>query len=150
MIMKELQKSFGEIYLGEKTISTYMFFILENIMTNCQMDASEFEGLLYNMLSEGPFENHILDMKDENDDYTISDYVSHHFCITIRETMTCLTFHTTKSPNIFNEFSFISLLEEISKKRKKMRSISHEKMTHLGKNCVTMTDLMKKFMKQLS
>ena len=78
------------------------------------MDASEFEGLLYNMLSEESFANDTLDMKDENDDYTISDYVSHHFFITIRETMTCLTFHTTKSPNIFNEFSFILPLEEIS------------------------------------
>ena len=36
MIFSELQKSFGEIYLDEKkTISTDMFFILENITTNC-------------------------------------------------------------------------------------------------------------------
>ena len=42
MIMKELQNIFGEIYLeGKKTISTDMFFILENITTNCHMDASE-------------------------------------------------------------------------------------------------------------
>ena len=26
-----------------------------------------------------------------------------------------------------------------------MRTISHEKMTHLGKSCVTLTDLMDKF-----
>ena len=45
-------------------------------MTNCQMDASEFEGLLYYMLFEEPFANHRLDMTDENEDYTISDYVS--------------------------------------------------------------------------
>ena len=48
-------------------------------------------------------------------------------------------------PNIFKEFSFILPLEEISKKGEKMRSISHEKMTHLCKICVTMTDLMDKF-----
>ena len=72
MIMKELQKKIGEIFLrGKKTISTDMFFILENIRINCQMDANEFEGLLYNMLSEEPFENHKLDMTDEKDDYTI-------------------------------------------------------------------------------
>ena len=47
------------------------------------MDASEFEGLLYNMFSEEPFANHRLDMTDEKDDYTISDYVSQHFEITI-------------------------------------------------------------------
>ena len=82
--MKELQKKFGEIYLGgKKTISTDMFFILENIMTNCQMDASESEGLLYIMLSEELFANHRLDMTDENEEYTISDYVSQHFSITI-------------------------------------------------------------------
>ena len=46
MIFRELQKCFDEIYLGgKKTISTDMFFILENITTNCQMDASEFEGM---------------------------------------------------------------------------------------------------------
>ena len=50
------------------------------------MDASEFEGLLYNMLSEEPFANHIFDMTDEKDDYTISDYVSHYFGISIGET----------------------------------------------------------------
>ena len=53
MILRELQKCFGEIYLGGKqTIYTDMFFIFSNITTNCQMDASEFEGLLYTMLSE--------------------------------------------------------------------------------------------------
>ena len=30
-------------------------------------------------------------------------------------------------------------------KKKKLRPISHEKKTHLGKSCVTMTDLMVKF-----
>ena len=105
-----------------------MLFILENIMINFHMDASEFEGLLYNMLSEEPFANHRLDMTDENDYYTIYDYVSQHFGIIIVETMTCLTCHATKPPNIFNDFLFILPLEKISKKGKKMRSISHEKM----------------------
>ena len=45
MIMKELMKNIGEIYLGEKNkFSTDIFCILENIGINCQMDASEFEG----------------------------------------------------------------------------------------------------------
>ena len=36
MILRELQKQFGEIYLGGGGgISTDMFFILENITTNC-------------------------------------------------------------------------------------------------------------------
>ena len=113
------------------------------------MDASEFEGLLYNMLSEEPFSNHRLDMTDEKDDYTISDYVSQHFGITIGETCTCLTCHATKPPKIFNYFSFILLLGEISQKGGKMRPISHEKMTHLEKSCVTMTDLMDKFYEKM-
>ena len=79
-------------------------------MTNCQMDASEFEGLLYNMLSEEPFENHILDTTYEKDDYTISDYVSHYFGITIGETWTCLTCHA-KKPKVLNDDSFILPLE---------------------------------------
>ena len=44
-----------------------MFFILENITTNCHIYASEFEGVLYNMLSEEPFSNHRLDMTDGNE-----------------------------------------------------------------------------------
>ena len=50
MIMKELQKCFGEICLVGGN-STDVLFILENIRINFQMDASEFEGLLYNMFS---------------------------------------------------------------------------------------------------
>ena len=41
MIFRELQKKIGEIYLGgEKNISTDIFFIVANITTTCQMDAS--------------------------------------------------------------------------------------------------------------
>ena len=61
------------------------------------MDASEFEGLLYNMLSEEPFANHRFHMTDEKNDYTISNYVSQHFDIKIGETWTCLTCHTKKN-----------------------------------------------------
>ena len=52
VIMKELHICFGEKYSGEKTVFTDDFFILVNLRINCQMDASEFEGLLYNMLFE--------------------------------------------------------------------------------------------------
>ena len=62
------------------------------------MDEGEFEELLYNMLSEEPFKNHIFDMIDENNDYTISDDVSHNFGITIGETWTCLNCHEKKNP----------------------------------------------------
>ena len=85
MIFRELQFVFGEIYLGgKKTISTDMFFILSNITTNCQMDASEFEGMIYTMLSEEPFAHHIIDMTDRNEEITIYYYLSQNFSITIR------------------------------------------------------------------
>ena len=46
MIVKELQKRFGRIYLGGgETINTDGFFIISNIRIDCQMDAAEFEGL---------------------------------------------------------------------------------------------------------
>ena len=35
------------------------------------------------MLSEEPLANHNFDITDKKDDYTISDYVSQHFGITI-------------------------------------------------------------------
>ena len=44
-----------------------MFFILANIKTNFPMDASEFEGMLYTMLSEETFANHRLDMTNGNE-----------------------------------------------------------------------------------
>ena len=91
MIFRELQKQFGEIYLGGgKKISTDMFFILENITTNCHMDASEFEGMLYTMLSEEPFANHILDITDGSEEYTIYYYVSQNFAIANGDTWKCL------------------------------------------------------------
>ena len=97
------------------------------------------------MLSEEPFANHRLDMTYGNEEYTISDYVSQNFAIKIGETWTCLTCNATKPPKIFKDFAFISPLEEISKKGKNTRKISHEKKSHLGKSCLTMTDLMEMF-----
>ena len=94
-----------EIYLGgKKTISTDIFFILENITTNFQMDASEFEGMLYTMLSEEPFSNHKLDMTDGNEEYTISDYVSQNFAITIGDTWTCLTCKNQNIPKYLRTY----------------------------------------------
>ena len=91
----------GEIYIGEKkTISTDDFFILESIRIHCHMDASEFEELLYNMLSEEPFANHRLNMIDGKYDYTISNHVSQNFGITIGETWTCLNCHSKKIQSI--------------------------------------------------
>ena len=51
------------MYLGKKTIATYVFFILENIRIYFQMDAGEFDGLLYTILSEEPFNNQRFNMK---------------------------------------------------------------------------------------
>ena len=62
------------------------------------MDAGEFDGLLYNILSEEPFKNQLFLMTEETDYYTISDYVSQYFGMLIGETWTCITCHTTPPP----------------------------------------------------
>ena len=95
-----------------------MFFILANIRTNCQVDASEFQGMLYTMLSEEPFANHRLDMTNGNEEYTISDYVSQNFAIAIGETWTCLTCKTPKSSKTFKDFAFILPLIKYQRKAK--------------------------------
>ena len=64
------------------------------------MDAGEFLGLLYNILSQEPFVNHRFDMTDGKNDYTISDYVSQNFGITIGETWKCLTCYAKKNHSI--------------------------------------------------
>ena len=74
-LWRRYRKNLVRYYLGGGN-STDLLFILENIRINYQMDASGFEGLLYNILSEEPFANHILDMTDEKDTHTIYDYVS--------------------------------------------------------------------------
>ena len=113
MIFRELQKRFGEMYLGgKKNISTDMFFILEDITTNCQMDASEIEGMIYTMLSEEPFANHVPDMTGGNEESTIYDYLSQNFSITIGDTWTCLSCEIKKSPKISKDFSLILSLEQ--------------------------------------
>ena len=128
MIFRELQKCFGEIHLGEKkNISTDMFFILANITTNCQMDASEFEGMIYTMLSEEPFANHILDMTDGNEESTIYDYLSQNVFITIGDTWTCLTCETLISPKISKDLSLILSLEQKSEYGKIETNQSGEK-----------------------
>ena len=146
MIFRELQKHFGEIYLGgEKTIQTDMFFVVANITTTCQMDASKFEGMIYNMLSEEPFTHQILENPDGNEESTISDYLSQNFSITIGETWTCFTYESNRIPKITKNISLILSLEQNFEYTKKVRQISHEKKTQLGKSCVTMNDLMSKF-----
>ena len=51
MILKELQKTFGEMYLEVlKTISSDKLFIITNIRIVFKMDAAEFEDLLYDIL----------------------------------------------------------------------------------------------------
>ena len=109
------------------------------------MGASEFEEMIYNMLSEEPFAHHILDMTDGNEESTIYDYLSQNFFITIWETWTCLTCETKRSTKISKELSFILSLDQNFEYGKNLRQISHEKKTHLGKSCVTMNDLMNKF-----
>ena len=55
-----------------------MKFLSENIRVDEKMDASVFEGLLYKIFSEEPFDNHkrIGDKTDDSASYLISEYLS--------------------------------------------------------------------------
>ena len=64
--------------------------------------------------------------------------------------MTCLTCHQNKPPKVLKYDSFIFSLGKFLHKKKQLRAISHEKMIHLAKSCVTMNDLMIKFDEKLS
>ena len=64
------------------------------------MDSAEFEELLYTIFSEEPFNNQIINIKEEKYDYIISDYVSQYFGMLIGETMTCISFHKKMSQTI--------------------------------------------------
>ena len=109
------------------------------------MDASEFEGLLYNMFSEEPFANHRLDMTD------LKKYIYNNllcvssFCHHNRRNidMTYLSCH--KSSKNIEGLRIYFTFGRNTKGREEMRKISHEKKTHLGKSCVTMKDFMDKF-----
>ena len=98
--MKYLQKCFSEIYLGNNNITTDGFFIISNIRIDCQMYADEFQGLLYNILSEQPFKNQLIHITEEKYGYTISDYVVQNFGMLIGEKMTCISCHKTKRPKV--------------------------------------------------
>ena len=100
---------FGGIYLGKK-FATDVFFIMVNIRLYCQINAGEFEGLLYTILSEEHFKSQIFYMKVEMDDYIIYDYVSQNFGIVIGETMTCLTCHYKIPPKLLKDELFILTL----------------------------------------
>ena len=64
------------------------------------MDADRFEGGLYTTLSENTFKNLRINIKNSEDDWTMSDYLSRHFGMKIGETTTCLSCHKNKAPNI--------------------------------------------------
>ena len=68
-----------------------------------------------------------MNIKEEKDDYTISQYFYQHFGILIRETIMCIYFQKMKRPKLFNYNSFIMSLEGILSKNKKLTPISHDK-----------------------
>ena len=114
LIVKELQKGFGEMYFGsKKTILSDNFFITTNTRINNHMDAGEFDGFFHRRLLENPFKYNIIRIKTSDDDltnWTISDYMSHYFGFKITDTMTCFSCHQNKSPNTLEYEYFIMSL----------------------------------------
>ena len=125
--MKEPQNVFGEIYLGEKTISTDIFFILENKKGYIIRWIQEnLRGYYIICCLKNPLQITDLIRKTKKDDYTISYYMSQHFGSTIEEALAYLTCHATKPHKNINDFLFILSLEETSQNGKRMRPTSHE------------------------
>ena len=102
--MKELQNIFGDIYLGgKKTKVSYDFFIVTNTRINQHMVASEYEGMVYKILSESPFNDKIVHIKISDDDLTnctISDYLYKYFVMKTIDTLTYISCNQNKSPKI--------------------------------------------------
>ena len=101
------------------------------------MNAPEIEGLLYTTLLENPFKNQKHNIKNSEDDWTVSDYLSQNFGMKIGVTMKCLSFHQNKSPKILEDDYFILSLDGITLNNKQA-PIFHGKTTHFAQNCVTM------------
>ena len=67
IILQDLKNIFGHMYIGgQKTLITDNFFIVTNIRVNDQMDASEFEVLLYKILSEKSFNGEIIHISNDD------------------------------------------------------------------------------------
>ena len=90
------------------------------------MCAGEFEGLLYTILSEEPFNNQRFNMTEETDDYTIADF-SQNFGMIFGWTMICLTCHENMRPKVLKDDSFISPLGKLHTIRKNETHLSWEK-----------------------
>ena len=59
-----------------------------------------FEGLLYNIFSEETLKNQIIHMTEENDDYTISNYVYQNLGMLVGEKITCLSCPQNNRPKV--------------------------------------------------
>ena len=77
------------------------------------MYAAEYEELLHNNLSENIFKNHRINIKNSEDNWTISDYLYHHFRMKIGEKMTFISCYKNEAPKILKDNSFIMLLYRI-------------------------------------
>ena len=84
---------------------------MKNIRIDCQIDAGEFERLLYTLFLEEPFKNQRIHMTEETDGYTISDCFSQHFGTIIGEIMKFITCHENNPPKVLKDDSFILRLE---------------------------------------
>ena len=87
---------------------------MTNIRIYFQIDAAEFEGLLYTNLSENNFKNHRNNITNNKYDWTISDNQYQNFGMKFGETMACLSYHQNKAPEILKDNSFILLLDVIT------------------------------------
>ena len=94
-------------------------------------------------LVKHPFKNQIINIKNNKDDWNISDFLSRYFGMKIGKIMTCLSCHQNKSHKILKDDYFIILLDIITLNNKQA-PFCRDKMTYLAMNCVTMKELLDK------
>ena len=96
-----ITETIGEMYLGgKKTYFSDIVFIVTNIGIDRQTYTDKFEGFFYSISKENTFRNQIINTKNSEDDWTISDYIYHNFGLKIGETMTCIYCHQNKATKI--------------------------------------------------
>ena len=80
---------------------------MENIRIDCQMDAGEFEELLYTIFSEEPFKNQRIHVIETKNDHTISDFFLRILLFLIGESMKFLSCHQNKRSKLLRDYSFV-------------------------------------------
>ena len=102
--------------------------------------------MLFTLYSGTPVKIQTVHTKNINykfTDWKITNYLSCLFVLKIFDTLTYLTCHHNKSPNLLEDVTFIVSFDGKSLEAKTF-PIDRDKFTHLGNNCVRLKNLFDK------